>query len=103
MILNPEFSIRFVRSRYNNLAIGAYQQLPDGVYTRVNPRLKSHPLMISTEKRSRLSYDPQSATLHLLGYHAVVEGEVVKYPVDHKPYVLIKWEDVTTRRWPKVE
>ena len=89
--------------RYNNLAIGQYEQLPDGVYTRVSPKLKSHPLMISTEKRSRLSYDPESATLHLLGSHAVADGDVVKFPVDHRPYVLVKWQDAQLRKWPKVE
>jgi hypothetical protein len=89
--------------RYNNLGIGLYEQLPDGVYTRVEQRLKSHPLMKRTEKRSRFSYDPESAKLHLLGYHAVVDGEDVKFPLDHAPYVLVKWADASARKWPKVE
>lgn len=89
--------------RYNNLAIGLYEQLPDGVYMRVKPRLKSHPMMISTEKRTRLSYDPESATLHLVGHHSIVNGDVVKFAVDHAPYVLVKWEDASLRKWPKVE
>ena len=41
--------------------------------------------------------------LLIRGYHGQVEDEILKYPLDHAPYRLMKWDDVEKRRWAKAE
>ena len=89
--------------KYNNLALGQWEQLSDAVYTRVHSRLKSHPGMKKTERCARLVYDAEVGGLLIRGYHGQVEDEILKYPLDHAPYRLMKWAEVEKRRWAKAE